>query len=85
MRTNELPAGWDEQTIREIVDYYEAQTDEEAAAEHGAVLEALGASASRPKANTLSVLLDKIADELHDAPTLSDEAVSRAGIYADHP
>ena len=30
-------------------------------------------------------LLDKIAAEFHDAPALSDEAVSRAGIYADHP
>ncbi|MFL6232203.1 MAG: hypothetical protein ACJ76N_03645 [Thermoanaerobaculia bacterium] len=66
MKPNEFPAGWDEQTIREIVEYYEAQTDEEAAAEHEA-------------------LLDKIADELRNAPPLSDEAVSRAGIYADHP
>ena len=39
----------------------------------------------RSKANALSALLDKIAAELHDAPVLSDEAVSRAGIYADHP
>ena len=33
----------------------------------------------------LKVLLDKIATELREAPALSDEAVSRAGIYADHP
>lgn len=39
-------------------------------------------SVRRPKANTLSVLLDKIAADLHDAPALSDDAVSRAGIYA---
>ena len=39
----------------------------------------------RPKGNTLSDLLDKISAELHDAPALSAEAVSRAGIYADHP
>ncbi|HEY0553254.1 MAG TPA: hypothetical protein VGG20_03255 [Thermoanaerobaculia bacterium] len=45
----------------------------------------LRTSVRRPKANTLSVLLDKIAAELHDAPALSDDAVSRAGIYADHP
>lgn len=38
MKPNEFPAGWDEQTIREIVDYYEAQTDGEAAAEHEAAL-----------------------------------------------
>ena len=33
----------------------------------------------------LKVLLDKIASVFRDAPALSDEAVSRAGIYADHP
>jgi hypothetical protein len=38
----------------------------------------------RPQAKRLSVLLDKIAAELRDAPALSEEAVSRAGIYADH-
>jgi hypothetical protein len=45
----------------------------------------LHASVHRPKANSLSGLLDQIADELRDAPALSVEAVSRAGIYADHP
>lgn len=38
MKANEFPAGWDEQRIREVVDYYETQTDEEAAAEHEAAL-----------------------------------------------
>jgi response regulator of citrate/malate metabolism len=85
MKPNEFPAGWDEKAIREIVDHYEAQTDEEAAAEHEAALGALRTSVRRPKANTLSALLDKITDELRNAPALSDEAVSRAGIYADHP
>jgi predicted RNase H-like HicB family nuclease len=33
----------------------------------------------------IALYLDKIAAELHDLPVLSDEAVSRAGIYADHP
>ena len=42
-------------------------------------------SGRRPQASTLSALLDKIASELPDVPALSDEAVSRAGIYADHP
>jgi vacuolar-type H+-ATPase subunit E/Vma4 len=42
-------------------------------------------SARPPQANKLQGLLDKIAAELRDAPVLSDEAVSRAGIYADHP
>lgn len=34
MKKTELPAGWDEQRVREIVDYYDQQSDEEAAAEH---------------------------------------------------
>lgn len=44
----------------------------------------LRTSLRRPDVRTLSAMLDKIADELHDAPALSDAAVSRAGIYADH-
>ncbi|HEV7669246.1 MAG TPA: hypothetical protein VGS22_12015 [Thermoanaerobaculia bacterium] len=39
----------------------------------------------RHKASALSALLDQIALGLRDAPALSDEAVSRAGIYTDHP
>lgn len=38
MKLNEFPAGWNEQAVREIVNYYETQTDEEAAAEHEAAL-----------------------------------------------
>jgi hypothetical protein len=38
----------------------------------------------QPQAKRLPALLDKIAAGLHDAPALSAEAVSRAGIYADH-
>ncbi len=37
------------------------------------------------KEPTLPTLLDKIAAEFRDAPALSDEAVPRAVIYADHP
>jgi len=38
MKRNELPPGWDERHIRELIDYYENQSDEEAAAEHEAAL-----------------------------------------------
>lgn len=48
--------------------------------EHGPVDEALV-----EKYVGLLTLLDQIATGLHDAPALADEAVSRAGIYADHP
>ena len=34
MRANQLPAGWDEKRVREVLDYYENQSDEEAAIEH---------------------------------------------------
>lgn len=45
----------------------------------------LRTSTRRPTTRTLPALLDKIAAELRDVPAVSDEAVSRAGIYADHP
>ena len=45
----------------------------------------LQAATLQPKAGNLPALLDKITAELRDAPALPDEAVSRAGIYADHP
>jgi hypothetical protein len=38
MKGNEFPAGMDEQSIRDLVDYYDSQTDEDAAAEHEAAL-----------------------------------------------
>ena len=37
---NQFPPGWDEKSVREVIDYYENQTDEEAAAEHEAALAA---------------------------------------------
>jgi vacuolar-type H+-ATPase subunit E/Vma4 len=49
------------------------------------VEELLRSSTRKPNASTLPALLDKIAAGFRDAPVLSDEAVSRAGIYADHP
>jgi hypothetical protein len=38
MKSNEFPAGWDEQSIRELIEHYESQSDEDAAAEHEAAL-----------------------------------------------
>jgi hypothetical protein len=37
-RKSEFPQGWDEAKVQEILDHYEHQTDEEAAAEHEAAL-----------------------------------------------
>lgn len=40
MKDNVYPPGWDERRVREVIDYYENQTDEEAAAEADAAFEA---------------------------------------------
>ena len=37
-KTNEFPSGWDEQRVRDVLEYYENQTDIEATAEHEAAL-----------------------------------------------
>jgi len=34
IKKSEFPAGWDETRVQELLDHYERQTDEEAAAEH---------------------------------------------------
>jgi len=38
MKTTELPTGWDQQSIQELAEHYDHQTDKEAAAEHEAAL-----------------------------------------------
>jgi hypothetical protein len=38
MKKQDFPKGWDERRVREVLDYYENQTDDEAAAEHEAAL-----------------------------------------------
>jgi hypothetical protein len=37
-KKSEYPAGWDDASIRDLLDHYERQTEEEAAAEHEAAL-----------------------------------------------
>jgi hypothetical protein len=36
MKKAKLPQGWDEDRVQRVLDHYESQTDEEAAAEHEA-------------------------------------------------
>jgi hypothetical protein len=38
MKNNDFPSGWDETRVREVLDYYENQTDEDAAREHESAL-----------------------------------------------
>ncbi len=49
------------------------------------VEELLRVSARPAKSSALAAVLDSVANELRDAPVLPDAAVSRSGIYADHP
>lgn len=35
---NRFPEGWDEARVRDVIEYYENQTEEEAVAEHEAAL-----------------------------------------------
>ncbi|HBL26315.1 MAG TPA: hypothetical protein DD490_05715 [Acidobacteria bacterium] len=37
-RTSQLPTGWDEKRVRDVLEYYESQTEDEAVAEHEAAL-----------------------------------------------
>ncbi len=39
MKQTKFPAGWDQERVREIIEYYESQTDDEALAEQKHVLE----------------------------------------------
>ena len=39
MMKNRFPAGWDEKIVREVIDHYENQTEEEALAEDEAAFE----------------------------------------------
>jgi hypothetical protein len=38
IKKSEFPAGWDETRVQDLLEHYERQTDEEAAAEHEAAL-----------------------------------------------
>jgi len=39
MKQSKFPPGWDEKRVRDVLDYYELQTDEEALAEDEAAFE----------------------------------------------
>jgi hypothetical protein len=39
MKQSKFPPGWDEKRVRDVIEYYSSQTDEEAVAEHEGALE----------------------------------------------
>ena len=44
VRKQELPSGWDERRVKEVIAYYDNQTDEEATAEYEAAMKVEGES-----------------------------------------
>jgi hypothetical protein len=67
-RENQFPPGWDEQRVRKVLEYYENQSDEEAAAEHEAAL-------SRPD-HTLMPIPHRLVPQVQKL--LADHEVKRA-------
>ena len=58
MKQVPLPPDWDEDRVREVVDYYEAQTEDEALAEH----EAACGRADEPMVSIPAPLLPEIRE-----------------------
>jgi hypothetical protein len=66
MKPNEFPAGWDEHRVRELIDYYENQTDEEAAAEHEAALSSPTGTLMDVPTELVPIVRDLIARHLRE-------------------
>jgi hypothetical protein len=66
MKLNEFPAGWDEQRVREVVDYYENQTDAEATSEQEAALSRLKDTVMEVPAELVPVFRELIARHQHE-------------------
>ena len=61
MKSNKFPAGLDEQSVRELVDYYDSQTDDDAVAEHEAALSGSTATLMEVPVELVPVFRDLIA------------------------
>lgn len=68
-KNNEFPSGWDDQRVREVPNYYENQTDEEAAAEHEAALSSPDHTAMEVPAELVPVFRQLIAEHERKRPT----------------
>jgi len=68
-KDNDFPTGWDEQRIREVLNYYENQTDDEAAAEHEAALARPDLTVMEVPAELVPVFRQLIAE--HDKKRLA--------------
>ena len=61
MRQSKYPAGWDEERVRQVLEHYEAQTDEEAVAEDEAAYEATTHTAMEVPVELVPVVRELIA------------------------
>lgn len=61
MKSNRFPAGWDEQSVQELADYYDNQTDDEAVAEHEAALSDSTATLMEVPVELVPIVRDLIA------------------------
>ena len=58
MKQAPFPPGWDEDQVRDVIDHYEAQTEDDALAEH----EAACGRADEPMVSIPAALLPKIRE-----------------------
>ena len=63
MRQPRYPAGWDEQRVRRVLEYYEAQSEEEAVAEDEAAYEAITHTAMEVPVSLVPAVRELIAKQ----------------------
>lgn len=63
MSESRLPEGWDEDRVQRVLDYYESQTDEEAAAEHDAAHRSSGHTLMEVPVELVPVVRELIAKQ----------------------
>ena len=62
MKKNKFPKGWDEKRVKEVIAYYESQSDEESMAEDEAAYEQEGFSMIEIPTKMLPVIRDLLAN-----------------------
>ena len=63
MRKPKYPAGWDEERVRRVLEYYETQSEEEAVAEDEAAYETITHTAMEVPVNLVPVVRELLAKQ----------------------
>lgn len=63
---NQFPPGWDEERVRRVIDYYEAQSEDEALAEDEAVFSGLDHTLMEIPADLVPTIRELIAKHNQD-------------------